>query len=225
MNFVFSHLYPKVLTLQLTLVVILVSETQYPIQMAKIGRSLEKLMRKFKENDDPLLNLDIKLVRKEFGDKRFNELMSIINKHDPMGISHASIWEYDLEVASIIVQLDDCNTKEEIYRLVLDEFTRWFGEMKTIDLSLFEKMAVDIQDWKSKNGDRDLLGEYLSKAESFLKEKTDDSDYKAYTWYRLALVLDDQNQELDNLVFNLEFKVFGEEPSDDSFTIFDDKKE
>lgn len=90
--------------------------------------SLEKLIDKNKKFDNPLQNLDIKLVREEFGDKRFNELMSIINKHDPEGIAFVSIWEYDIEVASIIVQLDDCNNKEEIYQLVLGEFERWFSK-------------------------------------------------------------------------------------------------
>jgi len=193
--------------------------------MERTGKSLEHLIKKDKNKDDPLLNLDIKLVRKEFGDKRFDELMSIINKHDPMGIEVASIWEYDLEVASIIVQLDDCNTKEEIYRLVLGEFERWFYKVEAKDLSLYEEMAEDIYDWKSKNGTRDLYGEYLSKAESFLKENTDDSDVKAYNWFRLALVLDRQNQELDSLVLNLEYKIFGEDPRDDSYTFFEDDKE
>ena len=123
-------------------------------------KSLDHLISKNKMHDDPLLNLDIKLVRKEFGNKRFNELMSIVNKYDPMRIliMGSPLYEYDLEVASIIVQLDLCNTKEKIYRLVLGEFERWFYKMKVEDLSLYEEMAEDIYDWKSKNGTRDLLG-------------------------------------------------------------------
>lgn len=192
-------------------------------QMERTGRSFEKLIDKNKKHDDPLQNLDIKLVRKEFGDKRFNELLSIVNKYDPLQLIAlaAPINEYDLEVKTIIVQLDDCNTEEEIYHLVLGEFTRWFGEIEEEDLGLFEKMSIDIHDWKSKNGTRDLYGEYLSKAESFLKDNTADSDMEAYYWFRLAYVLDLSNRELENIVNTLDYKIFGDPLRD----FFDDDEE
>ena len=53
-----------------------------------------------------------------------------------------------------------------------------------------------------------------------MKEDTDNSNFESYSWYRLALVLDGQNQELNSLVFNLEHKEFGEEPRDDYPPIF-----
>lgn len=180
--------------------------------MERAFKSFEKLINKNKNHDDPLYNLDTELVRKEFGEKRFNELMSLVNKHDPQQLIalHAPINEYDLEVKTIIVQLDDCNTEEEIYQLVIGEFTRWFGEINEEDLSLYKMMAKDIYDWKSKNGTRDLYGEYLSKAESFLKENTSDSDMEAYDWFRLAYMLDFSNQELKRIVNTLKYKIFGE---------------
>ena len=194
--------------------------------MERTEKSLERLIDKNKTHKDPLLNLDINLLSKEFGDKRFDELMSIVNKHDPMGITMlAPISEYCLEVASIIVQLDDCITKEEIYLLVLGEFERWFYKIESKDLSRYEELAEDIYDWKSKNGTRDLMAEYISKAESFVQGKPDDSYREAYFCYRLALVLDENNRGINNIVDNLEYKLFGEEPRDDFSPIFDENED
>ena len=53
----------------------------------------------------------LRSVRKQFGIK-FTELLGIINKHDPIEVLRvgAPENEYDLEVATIIPQLDNAHS-------------------------------------------------------------------------------------------------------------------
>jgi hypothetical protein len=76
---------------------------------------------------DPLVKLDKDSVKKAYGDK-FNDLRTIINKHDPIGLisNGAPDDEYEPEVKTIIVQLDNKKTEQQIHDLVYQEFIRWF---------------------------------------------------------------------------------------------------
>lgn len=174
--------------------------------MEEILKPYEKFLSKTKTHEDPLLNLDIGLVTEYYGKKKFNELMSIVNKHDPFGLMGlAPISEYDLEVASIIVQIFNLTTIEEIHTLVNTEFERWFGEMKELDI--LKEMSEDIYDWKHQEGTRNLYDEYISTAQMYLRDKIKTSDYGALFFFKNALLVHEGNIELEKSVNELGYRL------------------
>lgn len=58
------------------------------------------------------------------------QLRTIINNHDPINLLSmgAPKDEYDPEVKSILSRLRVSQSKKEVERVVLEEFTRMFGE-------------------------------------------------------------------------------------------------
>ena len=100
---------------------------------------IEKQLRK-------LSTAVVKSVYKE----RFTELMEIINSYDPIGMLSmgAEEEEYDLEVRTIIVQLDNYMTVSETYDLVRNEFILWFSKDIVVGREkMFKSMAEDIHRW------------------------------------------------------------------------------
>ena len=88
----------------------------------------------------------VKSVYKE----RFTELLEIINSYDPIGMLSigAEEEEYDLEVRTIIVQLDNYMTVSEIYNLVRNEFILWFSkDIVVVREKIYKSMAEDIHRW------------------------------------------------------------------------------
>lgn len=76
--------------------------------------------------------------------------MEIINSYDPVGMLSmgAGEEEYDLEVRTIIVQLDNYMTVNEIYDLVREEFIYWFSKEIVVGREkLYRSMAEDIHRW------------------------------------------------------------------------------
>jgi hypothetical protein len=58
----------------------------------------------------------------------FDEVQSLLFRHDPFGISFESNTdEYDPEVGTILPRLRSCSSAEEVSRIVREEFVRWFG--------------------------------------------------------------------------------------------------
>jgi hypothetical protein len=96
----------------------------------------------------PLIALDMLKVKADYGD-RFKELRSIINEYDPIGLIDigAPSDEYDPEVKTIIVQLKNEMTKQEVHELVYQEFQRWFGMGERED---YEELAAAIFEWLKK---------------------------------------------------------------------------
>ena len=102
---------------------------------------------------DPMFNLDKDSVKKVYGD-RFNELRTIIKKHDPVGLVSigASNDEYEPEVKSIIVQLEGKLSEQQIHDLVYQEFLRWFGDESTVGpKEAYKGLAKDIYSWTQKS--------------------------------------------------------------------------
>jgi len=76
--------------------------------------------------------------------------MEIINSYDPIGMLSmgAEEEEYDLEVRTIIVQLDNYMTVSETYDLVRNEFILWFSKDIVVGREkMFKSMAEDIHRW------------------------------------------------------------------------------
>jgi len=103
-----------------------------------------------KANSDPLFRLDQDSVKSAYG-PRFDELRTIINKHDPIGLLSlgAPEDEYEPEVKTIIVQLDTNKTSElQIHDLIYREFLRWFDDESTAGpKDAYKDLAKDIFIW------------------------------------------------------------------------------
>ena len=94
-----------------------------------------------------LKKLDQKAVEAKYG-RRFNELGKIIEKHDPMGFMafEGMKGEYDLEVKTIIVQLEKDMSVEEVHNLVFQEFVRWFEEAAG-EKEAYKELAKEVWEW------------------------------------------------------------------------------
>ncbi len=91
--------------------------------------------------------LDIYKVIEVYGDL-FYALRAIISKHNPIDFGHLEDQpdEYDPEVATIIVQLRQQMSKDEIYNLVVQEFNRWFEPIPISKVACLE-LSIDIFAW------------------------------------------------------------------------------
>ena len=101
---------------------------------------------------DTLFALNLDSVKSKYGD-RFMELRTIINRHDPIGLLAigAPEDEYESEVKTIIIQLDNEKTEQQIHDLVYQEFIRWFNDKSTAGTKEnYTGLAKDIYDWTRK---------------------------------------------------------------------------
>ena len=101
---------------------------------------------------DPLIDLKLNTVKSAHG-VQFGELRTIINMHDPIGLIEigAPEDEYDPEVKTIIVQLENGMTVQQIHDLIYKEFLRWFGDKTTVGpKEVYVTLASDIHVWISK---------------------------------------------------------------------------
>jgi hypothetical protein len=82
--------------------------------------------------------IDRMRVMRVYGDL-FYALRAIINEYNPMNFGHLEVApdEYDPEVATIISQLKQQMTKDEVHTIVFQEFKRWFAplQLKKADYS------------------------------------------------------------------------------------------
>lgn len=170
---------------------------------------------------DHLDKLDIDELKKKYG-KRFTELLTIISKHDPMGIAIVPDLiqvEYDLEVKTIIVQLDKTESLTDVHAMVHREFVRWFGSEDSDDdyFNSFEPLAKDIYEWKT-NPDRDLFKEYVLEGNQCTNEMLDNPYFKEdvghllpWSFFILAKMLKPNNKYVQfmNIQFeNLDETIF-----------------
>ena len=95
--------------------------------------------------------IDTYKVREVYGEL-FYALRAFINNRNPMDLYHLEDLpdEYDPEAATIIIQLHQRMTKEEIYDLVSQEFNRWFKPIPISKVACWE-LSIDIFDWLSEN--------------------------------------------------------------------------
>jgi hypothetical protein len=53
-------------------------------------------------------------------------------------------------VATIIKQLNNPQSEYEVYKLLIDEFTRWFNDLSSCRYQDFDILARDIYKWVHK---------------------------------------------------------------------------
>ena len=59
----------------------------------------------------------------------FLKATEVINEIDPMGlIEFCGPEEYDIGVGDILSRLGNCNTADDVSRMVIDVFTHWFDD-------------------------------------------------------------------------------------------------
>ena len=57
------------------------------------------------------------------------QVSAILFRQDPVGINFKdNTDEYDAEAGTIVGRRGELQTKEDVYRVVREEFVRWFGE-------------------------------------------------------------------------------------------------
>ena len=103
--------------------------------------------KKLLDQNDPLRKPELSYVLLKYG-ARFYELNYIIDKHDLIFIGWCGEFEYDLEVKSILVQIDNFSTENEILDLVHNEFMLGFGKDEPKRKYLF--LAKEIYRWHKK---------------------------------------------------------------------------
>ncbi len=144
----------NIITISAILVLIIITSCAQSdnnkLESMKFDKKLDRALEEHKK--DPMFSLNNDSVKKEFGNK-YLELRAIINKHDPIGLINtgAPEDEYEPEVKTIIVQLNDKQTKEQIHDLVYAEFLRWFDDESTArPKNTYDSLAVDIYNWRNK---------------------------------------------------------------------------
>lgn len=66
--------------------------------------------------------------------KAFLEVRQVINDIDPMGlIEMCGPEEYDMEVADILAKIQNCNSEDEIRKMVIDVFTHYFDDAGDVE--------------------------------------------------------------------------------------------
>jgi hypothetical protein len=80
------------------------------------------------------------VVRKQ-SPELFDEVSRILFRADPIGINFEdNTDEYDAEAGSIIARLPECDSRDDVRRVVREEFVRWFG----IDIAGNEERYSDV---------------------------------------------------------------------------------
>ncbi len=84
-------------------------------------------------------------VREEYG-TLFTDIARILYEHDFLGLATAGCPEdeYVLEAGTIIPRLHEANTRDELTRIIEEEFTRWFNLKSPGRDEWFAEVAQDI---------------------------------------------------------------------------------
>src|SRR5882672_819077 len=78
-----------------------------------------------RERDEILENR--RRLRAEYG-RLFDSLAALLYRHDPIGINFENnADEYEPEAGTILPRLRGCQSRDEVLRVVHEEFVRWFG--------------------------------------------------------------------------------------------------
>jgi len=95
-------------------------------------------------------------VKKEYGEK-FNQLLTIINKHDPINLIKigAPVDEYNSEVKTIIIQHKNMTTEQQVHDLIYQEFLRWFNYEGVVGpKDSYKELAADVFVWAKRTFDK-----------------------------------------------------------------------
>jgi hypothetical protein len=79
-------------------------------------------------------------LKAEYG-KLFGSVAALLFRHDPVGINFEdNTDEYEIEAGTILPRLRNCESGQDVRRVVHEEFVRWFGS----DTSGPEERYTDI---------------------------------------------------------------------------------
>ena len=97
--------------------------------------SPEELTRHFREEQQDL--------RETYG-WLYDQVLDILDKHDPVGIAFVAPDEYAPEAKTILLRLGDAESQEEVRRIAHEEFVRWFDHVDVGPESNYDQIARDI---------------------------------------------------------------------------------
>jgi hypothetical protein len=83
----------------------------------------------------------------------FDEVAALLFRHDPVGINlDDNTDEYEPEVGTILPQLHNCHSMDDVRRLLHKEFVRWFDAGIAGPEDHYAKIAIEIWDlWQKFN--------------------------------------------------------------------------
>ena len=83
-------------------------------------------------------------MKKEYGDL-FRAVSAVLFETDPMSIAGAdNTDEYEPEVSTVLPRLKECHSEDDVHRVLLEEFTEWFGSRNVGPGKLYVEPAAQI---------------------------------------------------------------------------------
>ena len=96
-----------------------------------------------------------KEARDRYG-RLFDDVSALLFRHDPIGINFdTNSDEYDPEARTILPRLSQCQSEGDVFRVVIEEFRRWFGDDIRESKVSYEPIAAEIwQLWLAQSAGR-----------------------------------------------------------------------
>lgn len=94
---------------------------------------------------DPLCQINLRMVKSFYGE-RFFAVTELLALYDPLGLIAlgAPSDEYDPEAKTIMVQLDDAESVEDLHNIIYTEFVRWFDKSIAGEKEKYHPIAIEI---------------------------------------------------------------------------------
>jgi len=87
---------------------------------------------------------DRRRLRAEYGEL-FNSTAALLFRHDPVGINfELNTDEYEPEAGTILPRLRDCQSANDVQKVVHEEFVRWFGGSSAGPLESYAEISSEI---------------------------------------------------------------------------------
>jgi hypothetical protein len=78
----------------------------------------------------------------------FYDVSKLLFQHDPIGINFEdNTDEYEPEVGTILPKLRNCESPEDVCKMVHQEFTSWFGASTAGPEEHYSKVATEIWEY------------------------------------------------------------------------------
>ena len=82
-----------------------------------------------------MANRENKEARDRYG-RLFDDVSALLFRHDPIGINFdTNTDEYGPEARTILPRLSECRSEADVLRVVIEEFRRWFGDVREDNVS------------------------------------------------------------------------------------------
>jgi hypothetical protein len=87
---------------------------------------------------------DRRRLRTEYGEL-FDSIAALLFRHDPVGINfEENADEYEPEAGTILPRLHNCQSVDDVVRVVHEEFVRWFSADTAGPRESYEEIAFEI---------------------------------------------------------------------------------